>query len=176
MKKIKLTPDQYKNIDIRQMPPDSMIEVKLTKGNKVFEKVVEKKDGTGSFTFYSVGVMHNGNDCYLKITPAVAKKWAEFKMGDTVTIMALPSQLKGGKSYVASKEEEDESSPSLSELSSAEKIIFEKIISQMIDLNLSLTNIDDVMIRDTLFADFKYSPEDAEALVPAFKKYCKDKM
>jgi len=169
----KLKPDQWKNIDVRSINAGNFIKVKLYKGNKVFEKEIEKKDGSGSFTIYSVGVLHDGNECYMKVTPALSRNWKNFKMGDVVQVFAMPSQLKGGKAYMATCIESENTDTTTSSVSVGlkEQGVFAQMMTAMMDAGLTLSNVDDTIIRDTLFADHKYSPEDAEALVPQFKKY-----
>lgn len=167
-----LKPDQYKSIDVRQITAGNFIKVKLHKGNKVFERVIEGKPGQyETFKTYSAGVLHNGNECYLKLTGALAKSWKNFNLGDNIQVFAIPSNLKGGKSYVATSME----SQPTAEVTVTDKDneVFASMMKAMIENGLTLNTVDDAVIRDTLFADHQYSPQDADRLVPAFKEYYK---
>ena len=75
MKEVKLQPNQYKQISVRDLKANEYIKVKLHKGNKVFEKELTRKADGEKFKIYSVGVLHAGNEVYLAITPAMVKEF-----------------------------------------------------------------------------------------------------
>lgn len=170
MKEVKMVKDQYGSIAVQSLKPMEYINVKLHKGNKVFEKEINKKDG-GTFTKYTAGVLHNGEDVYLQLTPALAKKWSGFNMGDTIMVLATPSNLAGGKAYIASVVTPSTESAGVV-ISIQERIEFEKIISYMITNHITLTDLDDERILTTLtHPPHNIELERAKVLIPIFKEF-----
>lgn len=177
MKEIKLKVDEYKNIDVRGLAANQFCKIKMINNGDVKEKTVTNKDGT-TWTSYSLQVLHNGEENWLKLTGAVAKKLKKGKIGKVYTIFAIPSELKGGKAYGVSLEEDDEVDV-LSTTSYAMTIVdadnFDMIIKSIKKRGLTLDKIDDDIVIKALSGKMGYSLENAELACKEFFKYAKDK-
>jgi len=181
MKEIKLKVDDYKNIDIRGLQPNQYCKVKLVNDGKVSEKEVTNKDKS-TWISYSILVLHNGEENWLKLTGAVAKKLKKGKKGEVYTIFAVPSELKGGKAYSVSLEDEEDvgdllspSSPkSTWTMTQVDENNFYTILESAKKKGKTIDDIDEAMIVKALSGHMGYPLEDAELASKAFFKFVED--
>ena len=171
MKEVTFVKDSYGCIRIQQLNPMEFMRIKLHKGNKIFEREISMKDGT-NFKVYSILCLHNGDECWLRMTTAVAREVGKAEIGDVINITAVKSPLKGGKSYLVEIIEEASAS-SIIKATEQDELVFEKIITFMIEHGKSLSDYDDYNIEFTFFHDFGYEPIRAKEIVPVFKEYYK---
>lgn len=175
MKEIKLKQDEYKNIDVRTLKPNEFLKIKILPDSKVVEKEIAKPT---PWISYSMKVLHNGEESWLKMTGAVAKKLKKSKGGELYSIFAVPSELKGGKAYSVSLEEEDSSTDLFSEpveLTDRVKEDFDTIIGKMKSKGFTSDQIDDATIIKALSGNLGYELSTAEGLVKEFFRYAKGK-
>lgn len=180
MKETKLKQDEYKNIDIRSIPVNSFINVKLLPNSSVSEKTLKRKVDGVEFVIYSIKVLHNGEETWMKLTPSVAKTLRNTAHGKVVSIFALPSTLKGGKAYSVSSEDEDpvdEATDLFADplvLTQEDMNGFNAIIEQLEKKGLSTDTVDEAMIIKALSGRLGFTLERAEQIAPMFNNYSKD--
>jgi|GEM_PF-3951449 len=176
MKEMKLKQDEYKNIDIRMLNPNQFMKIKILPDSKVSEKEITNKDKS-TWIAYSVKILHNGEEVWCKLTGAAAKKIKKAKSGEVYTIFAVPSELKGGKAYSVSLDEdevEDLTSSSEYPMTQVDENNFLDILELVKKRGKTLDTIDDAMIIKVLTGHMGYTLEVSDEVCKLFWKYVKD--
>jgi hypothetical protein len=179
MKEVRLKNDEYGSIDVRTLKPNEYMKIKLDKTNKAYEKKLTRKADNVEFVIYSIHCIHDGEPTYLRLTPSLAKKMQGFEVGQVLTVLAIASELRGGKAYSISSDEASEESTDLFTedivLTDKNKEDFDKILEQLSKKEISLTDVDDAIVIKALSGRLGYTLSDAELLVKEFFKYAKGK-
>lgn len=178
MKEVKLKQDEWKNIDVRGVPVNNFMKIKILPDSKVNEQERENKTDHSKFIVYSIKILHNGEEVWCKLTGAVAKKLKKAKSGEVYTIFVMPSELKGGKAYSVSLEEEEGGEDLFSEpFDMTERIQqdFDTIIEQCKKKGLSYKDIDDAIVIKALSGRLGYGLDAAETCAKHFFEYAKSK-